>query len=287
MQPPATILQCFLTLILLRRVLAHPLNPEMNAGLGDGLGGLLGNEDDNSPVPIDQETNTVLPKHPHIPTIVPQGLGGLLPTALILTQSSSIHTTIVSSSHSVSISMALASVQTTTPFRITASSSSAATLPSSTTAATPTEAAKSPPETNHWKAIGIGALTIGLVAGLMLSLVFFDSWWGFLRALVGKKRQDGTEDLVPDWANRDWEFKVASTDSHRYPTLASLESTTKNQGFPSPLMPSLPDSHEIAPTRPLSLHLSAADADPHPLEPIFRRPSASTRPIPRALIFQT
>jgi hypothetical protein len=112
----------------------------------------------------------------------------------------------------------------------------------------------------------------------MLSIVFFDSWWGFLLALVGKKKKDGREDMVPDWAGRDWEFKIASEDGHRYPTLASLESMTRPKedlNPTSPLMSPSPNPHLVL--RPPSLYLPVVD--PHPLEPLFRRPSATNRPM--------
>ncbi|KAJ7786611.1 hypothetical protein B0H16DRAFT_1491087 [Mycena metata] len=133
-------------------------------------------------------------------------------------------------------------------------------------------------------------VAIALIAGIMLAIVYFDAWWGLVLVLVGKRKKDsGTEDMVPDWVGRDWEFKIASEDGHRYPTLASLESITKQkQELPgtnplmSPsansrhLMSPILDLHNLVPTRPPSLYFPAAD--PHPLEPLFRRPSASNRP---------
>ncbi|KAJ7492338.1 hypothetical protein FB451DRAFT_985080, partial [Mycena latifolia] len=138
------------------------------------------------------------------------------------------------------------------------------------------QAPNTPPgEAAEWKVIGIAAVSIGLIAAVMLSIVFFDSWWGFLRALVGKrKKEGGTEDMIPDWARRDWEFKIASEDGHRYPTLSSLESMTKPKQDPtsaSPLMSMSPDPRHLGPMRPPSLYMPVED--PHPLDPLFRRPS--------------
>jgi hypothetical protein len=91
------------------------------------------------------------------------------------------------------------------------------------TAATP------PAELTEWKVIGIGVITVTLIAILILSISFFDSWWGFLRAVTcGKKtgENEGEETMVPDGEKlrKSWEFKLASEDGHRYPTLSSMES---------------------------------------------------------------
>lgn len=39
----------------------------------------------------------------------------------------------------------------------------------------------------------------------------------------------GEETMVPDWEKRSWEFRLASEDGHRYPTMASLESIVKEK----------------------------------------------------------
>jgi len=39
----------------------------------------------------------------------------------------------------------------------------------------------------------------------------------------------GGEELVPDWEKRSWEFRLASEDGHRYPTMSSLESIAKEK----------------------------------------------------------
>ncbi|KAJ7897163.1 hypothetical protein B0H14DRAFT_2677164 [Mycena olivaceomarginata] len=277
----APILGLYLALFLLCHVLAHPLHPEMNAALDGGLGGLFGGEDPLAPA--EPETDKALPKHPHLPPIPTPALGGLFTTEEHTSKSPSVQATVSTASRSVST---LASGAATTQFSTTTSTSSSASSPSP---ATPTgatkEAASSPAgDTSKWKFIGIAALGIGVVAGIMLSIVFFDAWWGFLLALVGKKKKDGTEDLVPDWANRDWEFKIASQVGHRYPTLASLESMTKKQDLTGTPLMSPPASHSLVPSRPPSLYLPAVD--PHPLEPLFRRPSATNRPVPQDPMFR-
>jgi len=35
--------------------------------------------------------------------------------------------------------------------------------------------------------------------------------------------------MLPDWEKRSWEFRLASEDGHRYPTIASLESIAKEK----------------------------------------------------------
>ncbi|KAF8971716.1 hypothetical protein BDZ97DRAFT_1752982 [Flammula alnicola] len=92
-----------------------------------------------------------------------------------------------------------------------------------------------PAELTEWKVIGIAVITITFIATAVLSVAFFDSWWGFVCAVVcGKRKRKGRglgeETLVPDWEKRSWEFRLASEDGHRYPTMASLESIVKESG---------------------------------------------------------
>jgi hypothetical protein len=91
------------------------------------------------------------------------------------------------------------------------------------------EAPATPPgEATEWKVIGIAVIVITFIATVILAITFFDSWWGFLRALVlGNKHNGGEEKLVPDWNKRSWEYDLANEDGHRYPTMASLESIVK------------------------------------------------------------
>lgn len=93
----------------------------------------------------------------------------------------------------------------------------------------------SPEEATQWKVIGIGIITVGLIATVILSIIFFDAWWNFLCDLFcgcGKKRRkpQGEENMIPDWETRDWEFKLANEDGHRYPTMSSLADITEGQG---------------------------------------------------------
>jgi hypothetical protein len=90
-----------------------------------------------------------------------------------------------------------------------------------------------PAELTEWKVIGVCVITVALIAILILSISFFDSWWGFLRSVIcGKKGEDeGEETMVPDGERISWEFKLADEDSHRYPTVSSMESIAKKDVF--------------------------------------------------------
>jgi len=87
-----------------------------------------------------------------------------------------------------------------------------------------------PAELTEWKVIGIGVITVTLIGIIILSISFFDAWWGFLRSvLCGKKASpEGEETMVPD-CKRSWEFKIATEDGHRYPTIASMDSIVKEK----------------------------------------------------------
>ncbi|KAJ7109920.1 hypothetical protein C8R44DRAFT_800910 [Mycena epipterygia] len=285
MPPQATIMRVYIILGLLCYVLSHPLHQRE---LHRGLAGLLGDGDDDPLIPSDSEMDTQLPQPPPLTIISSEDIGGLFTVGRDSnTASSRIQVTGVSSASRTSSTLG-SGAESTQSIAATASSTTSTSSPSPTVEIGVTKEAPSTPpaEAAEWKVIGIAAVSIGLVAGIMLSIVFFDSWWGFMRALVGKKRKErGTEDMVPDWARRDWEFKIASEDGHRYPTLASLESMTKPKLDPistaaSPLMCISSNPHHLVPTRPPSLYFPVVD--PHPLEPLFRRPSASNHPVYRA-----
>lgn len=88
-----------------------------------------------------------------------------------------------------------------------------------------------PAELNEWKVIGIGVITVTLIGIIILSISFFDAWWGFLRSvLFGRKANpEGEETMVPDCKRSSWEFRIATEDGHRYPTMASLDSIAKEK----------------------------------------------------------
>jgi hypothetical protein len=78
---------------------------------------------------------------------------------------------------------------------------------------------------SHWKVAAIAIAIISVIATIILSIIFFDSWSRFLSdMLLGRKSRGGmSEELVPDWKKRSWEFKPAGKhESHRYPSFSSL-----------------------------------------------------------------
>ncbi|KAJ7170193.1 hypothetical protein C8R46DRAFT_226472 [Mycena filopes] len=288
--PPRTIFRLCLALGLLSYGLAHPLHQEANAALNRGLGGLLGGAEDDPLPPSDPELDPPAQKHPHLTFVSTERLAGLFTTARNPnTATSTVPATIATgtATDSSRTTSTLASGSAFTPSPTATFISLSTNMPSPTITIGVTKQAPSTPpaEATEWKVIGIAVVSIALIAGVMLAFIYFDA----VLALVGMKRKDrGTEDMIPDWAGRDWEFKIASEDGHRYPTLASLESITKSkQELAGPMSPlsansrhmisPIPDLHSLVPTRPPSLYLPAVD--PHPLEPLLRRPSASNRPV--------
>lgn len=62
-----------------------------------------------------------------------------------------------------------------------------------------------------WRVIGIAVIAISAVGTMILLVVFFDQWWGFLCDVCGGRRRQrggGKEELVPDWERGTWEYKV-------------------------------------------------------------------------------
>ncbi|KAL0951621.1 hypothetical protein HGRIS_008302 [Hohenbuehelia grisea] len=120
------------------------------------------------------------------------------------------------------------------------------TEPASTQLPTSTRSALSstPGELAQWKVIGIAVISVSLVAGIILAVVFFDSWSAFLRDVVlGKPNGQGSEDLVPDWEKRECRYRLAMEESHRYPSASSLDSissTEKARSEDIHELPSLP-----------------------------------------------
>jgi hypothetical protein len=104
-------------------------------------------------------------------------------------------------------------------------------------AATNKDVSATPPgELAQWKVIGISIICVTFVAIIIMAVTFFDTWSAFVRDVAGcggcrkgrdKGMRSGMENLSPDWDRRTWEFKLASEDGHRYPTLTSMDSMTK------------------------------------------------------------
>jgi len=62
-----------------------------------------------------------------------------------------------------------------------------------------------------WRVIGIAVIAISAIGTMILLVVFFDQWWGFLCDVCGRRRRrrgGGKEELVPDWERGTWEYKV-------------------------------------------------------------------------------
>ena len=145
-----------------------------------------------------------------------------------------VQTSIVTGASRVSTTVSTASSQTTPSITRTTIG-----RPSETSSAVPSttsiqigyvaEAPATPPgEATEWKVIGIAVITITFITTVVLAIMFFDSWWKFLRAIfLGDKRNGGDEKLVPDWDKQSWKYNLSKEDGHRYPTMASLESIVK------------------------------------------------------------
>lgn len=75
-----------------------------------------------------------------------------------------------------------------------------------------------------WRVIGIAVIAVSAVGTILLVVVFFDQWWGFLCDVCGRRRKwhgGGKEELVPDWERASWEFKVRDDTSPAYPSFGS------------------------------------------------------------------
>jgi len=276
-------IQIFLAVIFLRNAFSRPLVQsivQLQLRRDFKLTGLLDSDKDDFISSYSTQTALKPFRNSQTTSLSIDGLGGLA-TSEAKTKGP---TTTAASMHTNSI-ISTPEMRDTTTAQITITSSSTGT---STSTVSPTvsvgftkEAPKTPPdEATEWKVIGVAVIAIGFVATAILAIAFFDSWWGFLRATVmGKRKGGGVEDMVPDWEKRTWEFKLANEDGHRYPTLSSLESITKEQYVNAPennagnplSACSSPHQQYFSPTLPKATYL--AECDPHPLEPLVRRPS--------------
>ena len=127
-----------------------------------------------------------------------------------------------------------------------------------------------PGEETEWKVIGITVFCITIIGAMMLATFFSDTLIKAFKdvCLCGgrKGKKCGEENLVPDWQMRSWEYKLADEEGHRYPTVSSSlqsmaeKSQSKMQLAVSPM---------VAP--PEASYLP--ELDPHPLDPLLRRPS--------------
>lgn len=127
-------------------------------------------------------------------------------------------TTATSSSIKTSTPHSTATVASTSPVQSALSISNTATpTPSSTNAATNRLASSGSSDSKTWKVVGVAVIVVTAVMVVILVVVFFDRWTQFLRdMLLGRKRSNGAEFLVPDWEKRSWEVKLPE-DDHQSP----------------------------------------------------------------------
>jgi hypothetical protein len=132
-----------------------------------------------------------------------------------------------------------------------------------------------PNEVEQWKVIGIGIMCVTFVGTVILLIVFFDSWWGFLCALVGRSKKDieGIEELYSDGEEVPWKYKLAREDGHRYPTMTYSEPQAggRCEGDEKHRNTDISGAMKSTADSPFS---SYGGLNPHPLDPAFRRPSA-------------
>ncbi|KAJ3721815.1 hypothetical protein C8R42DRAFT_721381 [Lentinula raphanica] len=168
------------------------------------------------------------------------------------------------------------SIQLVTTTHILTTSSSLYPEPTvSPTAIVNSLASLSTHEEKQWKIIGIGLIVVAFIASMILLTVFFESWWGFLKDVCGGKANGlggGVEEMIPDSEEKRWQFNLSSEDGHRYPSGSSTESINiQTQKLKSPYPYPITPKPLFQPPSYFKPHY-----DPHPLEPLFRRPSIKT-----------
>jgi hypothetical protein len=204
-------------LLAMALVIAHPLHPQTAVlQTRDLIGGILGGGlEPQAAVPA-SDINTV-----EISQTAATGASFPERTS-ILTGSSKVSTTVSTASSQTTPSI----TQTTTGGRPSETSSAVSSTTSIQIGYVADAPATPPGEATEWKVIGIAVITVTFITTVVLAIMFFDSWWGFLRDIfLGSKRNNGgDEKLVPDWDKQSWEYNLSKEDGHRYPTVASLES---------------------------------------------------------------
>jgi len=175
------------------------------------FGSLLGDGDEPILAPTPDAT-TYLPKASHISNYWSGATSGTLGETSRTPASStilSVYQTIGTEDASSSSIMQSSSTTSTATTRETVGTIAA------TNTSTPVELSDDPK--SEWQVIGITIITVTSIATIAVLIIFFDKWWRFvLDVVVGKRRNAGTEYLVPDWENGCWKFEE---DSHRYPSL--------------------------------------------------------------------
>jgi hypothetical protein len=85
-----------------------------------------------------------------------------------------------------------------------------------------------------WRVIGIAVIAVSAVGTMILVVVFFDQWWGFLCDVCGRRRKwhgGGKEEFVPDWGRASWEFKVEDDTFPAYPSFGSPPAANRTQSW--------------------------------------------------------
>ncbi len=91
-----------------------------------------------------------------------------------------------------------------------------------------------------WHVIGIAVIAISVVGTMILIIVFFDQWWGFLCDVCGRRRKrqgGGKEELVPDWERGTWEFKIEDNNLPAYPSFGSPPALRMQNGVTTHVQP--------------------------------------------------
>ncbi len=91
-----------------------------------------------------------------------------------------------------------------------------------------------------WRMIGIAVIAVSAIGTMILVIVFFDQWWGFLCDVCGRRRKwqgRGKEELVPDWERTSWEFKVKDDTFPAYPSFGSPPAMQMLEGMATRALP--------------------------------------------------
>jgi hypothetical protein len=91
-----------------------------------------------------------------------------------------------------------------------------------------------------WHVIGIAVIVVSAVGAMILIVVFFDQWWGFLCDVCGRRRKwhgGGKEEFVPDWERASWEFKVEDDTFPAYPSFVSTPVIQAQEGVATRAQP--------------------------------------------------
>ena len=91
-----------------------------------------------------------------------------------------------------------------------------------------------------WRVIGIAVIAVSVVGTMILVVIFFDQWWGFLCDVCGRRRRwrgGGKEELVPDWERGSWVFKVEDDIFPAYPSFGSPPAKQMKEGVATRAQP--------------------------------------------------